>query len=60
MRSSLERCTLPPIHLAFKIGLTILLPFLVIDLAAATILTSLGMVMVPPQVVALPIELLAF
>jgi flagellar biosynthesis protein FliP len=45
---------------AFKIGLTILLPFLVIDLLAATILTSLGMVMVPPQVVALPIKLLVF
>lgn len=45
---------------AFQIGLTILLPFLVIDLVAATILTSLGMVMVPPQVIALPIKLLVF
>jgi flagellar biosynthetic protein FliP len=45
---------------AFQIGLTILLPFLVIDLVAATILTALGMVMVPPQVVALPIKLLVF
>ncbi|MBL0218084.1 MAG: flagellar type III secretion system pore protein FliP [Myxococcales bacterium] len=45
---------------AFQIGLTVLLPFLVIDLVAATILTSLGMVMVPPQVVALPIKLLVF
>src|SRR5262249_46377285 len=43
---------LSELRLAFKIGLTILLPFLVIDLVAATILTSLGMVMVPPQVVA--------
>jgi flagellar biosynthesis protein FliP len=48
------------LRLAFKIGLTILLPFLVIDLVAATILTSMGMVMVPPQVVALPIKLLVF
>jgi flagellar biosynthesis protein FliP len=45
---------------AFQIGLTILLPFLVIDLVAATILTSLGMVMVPPAVVALPLKLLVF
>jgi flagellar biosynthetic protein FliP len=51
---------LSELRLAFKIGLTILLPFLVIDLVAATILTSLGMVMVPPQVVALPIKLLVF
>jgi flagellar biosynthetic protein FliP len=51
---------LSELRLAFKIGLTILLPFLVIDLVAATILTALGMVMVPPQVVALPIKLLVF
>jgi flagellar biosynthesis protein FliP len=51
---------LSELRLAFKIGLTILLPFLVIDLVAATILTSLGMVMVPPSVVALPIKLLVF
>jgi flagellar biosynthetic protein FliP len=51
---------LSELRLAFKIGLTILLPFLVIDLVAATILTALGMVMVPPQVIALPIKLLVF
>lgn len=51
---------LSELRLAFKIGLTVLLPFLVIDLVAATILTALGMVMVPPQVVALPIKLLVF
>jgi flagellar biosynthetic protein FliP len=45
---------------AFEIGLAILLPFLVIDLLAATVLTSLGMVMVPPSVVALPIKMLVF
>jgi flagellar biosynthesis protein FliP len=51
---------LSELRLAFKIGLTILLPFLVIDLVAASILTALGMVMVPPQVIALPIKLLVF
>jgi flagellar biosynthetic protein FliP len=45
---------------AFKIGLTNLLPFLVIDLVAATVLTSLGMVMVPPSIVSLPAKLLVF
>lgn len=45
---------------AFRIGLTILLPFLVIDLVAATVLTSLGMVMVPPSIVSLPAKLLVF
>lgn len=45
---------------AFEIGLAVLLPFLVIDLAVASILTALGMVMVPPQVVSLPVKLLVF
>jgi flagellar biosynthetic protein FliP len=60
LRIAVPAFLLSELRLAFKIGLTILLPFLVIDLVAATILTSLGMVMVPPQVVALPIKLLVF
>lgn len=48
------------LHTAFEMGLAVLLPFLVIDLVVATVLTALGMVMVPPQVVALPIKLLVF
>ena len=51
---------LSELRLAFKMGLTILLPFLVIDLVAATIMTSLGMMMVPPQLVSLPLKLLVF
>jgi flagellar biosynthetic protein FliP len=45
---------------AFELGLTVLLPFLVIDLVVATVLTALGMVMVPPQVLSLPLKLLVF
>ena len=60
LRIAIPAFILSELRTAFKIGLTILLPFLVIDLVAATILTSLGMVMVPPQVVALPIKLLVF
>jgi flagellar biosynthetic protein FliP len=45
---------------AFKIGLAVLLPFLVIDLVAASVLTALGMVMVPPQAISLPLKLLVF
>ena len=60
LRIAIPAFIVSELRTAFKIGLTILLPFLVIDLLAATILTSLGMVMVPPQVVALPIKLLVF
>jgi flagellar biosynthetic protein FliP len=60
LRIAIPAFVLSELSAAFAIGLTILLPFLVIDLVAATILTSLGMVMVPPQVVALPLKLLIF
>ncbi len=60
LRIAIPAFVLSELSAAFAIGLTILLPFLVIDLVAATILTSLGMVMVPPQVVALPLKLLVF
>lgn len=60
MRALIPAFILSELRTAFKIGLTILLPFLVIDLVAATVLTSLGMVMVPPSVVALPAKLLVF
>ena len=60
LRIAIPAFILSELRSAFKIGLAILLPFLVIDLLAATILTALGMVMVPPQLVALPIKLLVF
>jgi flagellar biosynthesis protein FliP len=60
LRVAIPAFILSELRTAFQIGLTILLPFLVIDLVAATILTALGMVMVPPQAVALPIKLLVF
>lgn len=45
---------------AFKIGFLILLPFLLIDLVVSGILLSLGMMMVPPTIISLPIKVLMF
>lgn len=45
---------------AFEMGFVVMLPFLVVDLIVATILSSLGMMMLPPAVVSLPIKLLVF
>ena len=42
---------------AFKIGFMIFLPFLIIDLVVSAVLMSMGMMMVPPTVVALPFKL---
>ena len=44
----------------FEIGFMIFLPFLVIDLVVASILMSMGMMMVPPVVVSLPLKLAFF
>jgi len=44
----------------FEIGFLLFLPFLVIDLVAASVLMSLGMMMLPPTVVALPFKLAFF
>lgn len=45
---------------AFQIGFTIFIPFLIIDLVVATVLMSLGMMMVPPATVSLPFKLMLF
>ena len=48
---------LSEIKTAFQIGFAIFLPFLVIDLAVASVLMAMGMMMVPPAVVSLPFKL---
>nr|WP_082697756.1 flagellar type III secretion system pore protein FliP [Novosphingobium fuchskuhlense] len=45
---------------SFTIGFVILLPFLLIDLVVSAILLALGMMMVPPATISLPIKLLMF
>jgi flagellar biosynthetic protein FliP len=45
---------------AFLIGFYIYIPFLVIDLVVASILLSMGMMMLPPVVVSMPAKLLVF
>ena len=42
---------------AFQIGFVIFLPFMVIDLVVASVLMAVGMMMVPPTVVSLPVKL---
>ncbi|HYM17373.1 MAG TPA: flagellar type III secretion system pore protein FliP [Micropepsaceae bacterium] len=45
---------------AFEIGFLIFVPFLVIDMAVASILMSMGMMMLPPIVISLPFKLIFF
>ena len=45
---------------AFEIGFLIALPFLVINLVVSAVLMAMGMMMVPPAIVALPFKLAFF
>jgi flagellar biosynthetic protein FliP len=45
---------------AFQIGFVIYLPFLVVDMVVASILMSMGMLMLPPILISLPFKLLMF
>ncbi len=45
---------------AFEIGFLIFLPFLIIDMVVASILMSMGMMMLPPAMIALPFKLIFF
>lgn len=45
---------------AFQIGFAVFLPFIVIDLVVAAVLTSMGMFMLPPTMIALPLKLMLF
>jgi len=45
---------------AFQIGFIIYLPFLILDMVVASVLLSMGMMMVPPVMISLPFKLLLF
>ncbi|MFT3977156.1 MAG: flagellar type III secretion system pore protein FliP [Sphingomonas bacterium] len=45
---------------AFEIGFLLLLPFLVIDLAVSAVLMAMGMMMLPPSTISLPIKIIFF
>ena len=45
---------------AFQIGFLIYIPFLVIDMVVASVLLSMGMMMLPPFMVSLPFKLMLF
>jgi flagellar biosynthetic protein FliP len=45
---------------AFQMGFLLFVPFILIDLVVATVLMSMGMMMMPPMTIALPLKLLLF
>ena len=51
---------LSELRAAFQIGFVIFLPFLLIDLIVSSVLMALGMMMMPPTTIALPLKILMF
>jgi flagellar biosynthetic protein FliP len=45
---------------AFQIGFFIYIPFLILDMVVASVLLSMGMLMLPPMMIVLPFKLLLF
>ena len=45
---------------AFQMGFLIFVPFILIDIVVATVLMSMGMMMMPPATIALPLKILLF
>ncbi|OQX20581.1 MAG: flagellar biosynthetic protein FliP [Desulfobulbaceae bacterium A2] len=51
---------LSELKLAFQMGFMIYIPFLVVDMIVASVLMSMGMMMLPPIIISLPFKLLLF
>ena len=46
--------------IAFKMGIYLFIPFIVIDLVVASILMAMGMIMLPPIMISLPLKIILF
>ncbi|MBT5366041.1 MAG: EscR/YscR/HrcR family type III secretion system export apparatus protein, partial [Phycisphaerae bacterium] len=58
--SLLPAYVLSELKIAFVIGFRVYLPFLVIDLLVSGLLVSMGMLMLPPVLISLPLKILMF
>jgi flagellar biosynthetic protein FliP len=48
------------LRMAFQIGFLLFIPFIVLDMVIASILMALGMFLLPPQLISLPVKILLF
>jgi flagellar biosynthetic protein FliP len=51
---------LSELRTAFQMGFLLFIPFILIDLVVATVLMSMGMMMMPPMSISLPLKILLF
>jgi len=48
------------LEIAFKMGVLLYIPFIIIDMVTASILLSMGMIMIPPVLISMPFKILLF
>ena len=60
MRALIPAFMISELRRAFEIGFLLFLPFLVIDMVVASVLISMGMLMLPPVIISLPFKVLLF
>jgi len=60
LRVVLPAFVISELRISFQIGFVLFIPFLIIDMVVASVLMSMGMLMLPPIMVAMPFKLLLF
>jgi flagellar biosynthetic protein FliP len=60
LRALIPAFMISELRRAFEIGFLIFLPFLIIDMVIASVLMSMGMMMIPPAMISLPFKLIFF
>ncbi|MDE3226164.1 MAG: flagellar biosynthetic protein FliP, partial [Nitrospirota bacterium] len=51
---------LSELRIAFQIGFLVYIPFLIVDMVVASVLMSMGMMLLPPVMISLPFKLILF
>ena len=60
LRALIPAFMISELRRAFEIGFLLFIPFLIIDMVVASILMSMGMMMLPPVIISLPFKLIFF
>ena len=60
MRILIPAFIISELRRAFEIGFLVFIPFLIIDMVVSSILMSMGMMMLPPIIIALPFKIIFF
>ena len=60
LRSLIPAFMISELKRAFEIGFLLFVPFLIIDMVVASVLMSMGMMMLPPVMISLPFKLIFF